>query len=90
MDIVFELARQFAQRRKGAATVVDEVHGFKFFDDRDPLGFVDGSANPEGERAAGSPACAWAAKASARSSRSPVTSPRPSLKGSRTWATSNC
>ncbi|MFF7381388.1 Dyp-type peroxidase [Streptomyces griseoluteus] len=51
MDIVFELARQFAQRLKGAATVVDEVHGFKFFDDRDLLGFVDGSANPEGERA---------------------------------------
>ncbi|MGC4999859.1 Dyp-type peroxidase [Streptomyces sp. DT195] len=54
MDVVFELARQFAQRLKGAATVVDEVHGFKFFDDRDLLGFVDGSANPEGRRAADS------------------------------------
>lgn len=90
MDVVFELARQFAQRLKGAATVVDEVHGFKFFDDRDLLGFVDGSANPEGERAADSPACAWAAKASARSSRPPVTSPMSLAQKVRTWATSNC
>ncbi|MFD8808041.1 Dyp-type peroxidase [Streptomyces sp. NPDC059597] len=52
MDVVFELARQFGERLKGAATIVDEVHGFKFFDDRDLLGFVDGSANPEGRLAA--------------------------------------
>jgi putative iron-dependent peroxidase len=28
--------------------VVDEVHGFKSFDERDLLGFVDGTENPEG------------------------------------------
>ncbi|BBC98159.1 Dyp-type peroxidase [Streptomyces griseofuscus] len=49
MDLCFELARLFAERLEGAATVVDEVHGFKFFDERDLLGFVDGSENPEGE-----------------------------------------
>src|SRR5690349_9436156 len=35
-----------------AATVVDEVHGFRYFDERDLLGFVDGTENPVG-RAAG-------------------------------------
>ncbi|MEU8973222.1 Dyp-type peroxidase [Streptomyces monashensis] len=48
MDLCFELARLFGERLQGAATVVDEVHGFKFFDERDLLGFVDGSENPEG------------------------------------------
>jgi putative iron-dependent peroxidase len=32
----------------GAITVVDEVHGFKFFDNRDLMGFVDGTENPDG------------------------------------------
>src|SRR6476646_3427603 len=31
-----------------ATTVVDEVHGFKYFDERDLLGFVDGTENPTG------------------------------------------
>jgi porphyrinogen peroxidase len=31
--------------------VVDEVHGFKFFDERDLLGFVDGTENPVGAAA---------------------------------------
>jgi putative iron-dependent peroxidase len=48
MDLCFELARLFGERLQGAAAVVDEVHGFKFFDERDLLGFVDGSENPEG------------------------------------------
>ncbi|MBN9181296.1 MAG: Dyp-type peroxidase, partial [Microbacterium sp.] len=33
------------------AVVVDEVHGFKYFDERDLLGFVDGTENPEGQDA---------------------------------------
>lgn len=48
MDLCFELARLLGERLEGGATVVDEVHGFKFFDERDLLGFVDGSENPEG------------------------------------------
>jgi putative iron-dependent peroxidase len=52
MDLCFELARRLGDRLDGAATVVEEVHGFKFFDERDLLGFVDGSENPEGQPAA--------------------------------------
>ncbi|MGW7308199.1 Dyp-type peroxidase [Streptomyces sp. NPDC054835] len=52
MDLCFELARLIARSLAGAATVVDEVHGFRYFDERDLLGFVDGSENPEGQVAA--------------------------------------
>ncbi|MEV7600823.1 Dyp-type peroxidase [Kitasatospora sp. NPDC089797] len=51
MDLCFELAGQLTTRLAGAATVVDSVQGFKFFDDRDLLGFVDGTENPEGRAA---------------------------------------
>ncbi|WP_406374988.1 Dyp-type peroxidase [Streptomyces sp. NBC_00647] len=51
MDLCFELARLIVERLDGAVTVVDEVHGFKYFDERDLLGFVDGSENPEGRPA---------------------------------------
>lgn len=47
-DLCFELARLVMERLGAAVTVVDEVHGFRYFDDRDLLGFVDGSENPEG------------------------------------------
>ena len=40
-------------RLAGSVTVVDEVHGFKYFDDRDLLGFVDGTENPTGAAATG-------------------------------------
>jgi porphyrinogen peroxidase len=46
MDLCFELATQFMVRLAGAATAVDEVHGFQYFDDRDLIGFVDGTENP--------------------------------------------
>ena len=39
-------------RLAGRADVVDEVHGFKYFDERDLLGFVDGTENPTGLAAA--------------------------------------
>lgn len=51
IDMCFELAKLLTQRLGSHARVVDEVHGFAFFDNRDLLGFVDGSENPEGERA---------------------------------------
>ncbi|MET7852300.1 Dyp-type peroxidase [Streptomyces avermitilis] len=51
MDLCFELARLIGERLTGAVTVVDEVHAFKYFDERDLLGFVDGSENPEGQTA---------------------------------------
>ncbi|OUJ14759.1 Dyp-type peroxidase [Acetobacter sp. DsW_063] len=46
MDLCFELASNIVSRLEGSAVVVDEVHGFKYFDERDLLGFVDGTENP--------------------------------------------
>jgi putative iron-dependent peroxidase len=51
-DLVFEMATQIMNKLDGAVTVVDEVHGFKFFEMRDLMGFVDGTENPTGEDAA--------------------------------------
>jgi len=51
MDLCWELASLVVGRLAGAATVVDEVHGFKYFDERDLLGFVDGTENPTGAAA---------------------------------------
>jgi porphyrinogen peroxidase len=51
MDLCFELATQIMKRAGGAVTVVDEVHGFRYFDDRDVIGFVDGTENPVGHAA---------------------------------------
>jgi porphyrinogen peroxidase len=48
MDLCFELATQIMTRLGGAVTPVDEVHGFRYFDDRDLIGFVDGTENPRG------------------------------------------
>src|SRR5215469_12342901 len=52
MDLCFELATQIMTRLEGAVTTCDEVHGFRYFDDRDLLGFVDGTENPTGSAAA--------------------------------------
>jgi len=52
LDLCFELAGQLMQRLSGQAHVVDEVHGFKYFEERDLLGFVDGTENPTGSAAA--------------------------------------
>jgi putative iron-dependent peroxidase len=51
MDLCFELATQIMARLSGAVTVADEVHGFRYFDHRDLLGFVDGTENPGGQLA---------------------------------------
>ncbi|WP_405058544.1 Dyp-type peroxidase [Kribbella sp. NBC_01505] len=51
LDQCFELARQIMNVLGTAATVVDEVHGFKYFEMRDLLGFVDGTENPAGDEA---------------------------------------
>jgi len=51
MDLCFELAMQIMERLGSAVSSVDEVHGFRYFDDRDLLGFVDGTENPRGSEA---------------------------------------
>ena len=48
MDLCFEMATQIMARLGDSVSAVDEVHGFRFFDDRDLLGFVDGTENPRG------------------------------------------
>ena len=54
MDLCFELATQIMARIGNAVSPADEVHGFKNFDDRDLVGFVDGTENPRGEEVADS------------------------------------
>jgi len=51
MDLCFELATQIMASIGDAVSTVDEVHGFRYFDDRDLLGFVDGTENPTGQAA---------------------------------------
>jgi putative iron-dependent peroxidase len=51
MDLCWELGALIVGRLAGAATVLDEVHGFRYFDERDLLGFVDGTENPTGPAA---------------------------------------
>ena len=51
MDLCFELATQITARLGSAISPVDEVHGFRYFDSRDLIGFVDGTENPKGKDA---------------------------------------
>jgi putative iron-dependent peroxidase len=51
MDLCFELAMQIMARIGDAVSPADEVHGFRYFDDRDLMGFVDGTENPRGDAA---------------------------------------
>jgi putative iron-dependent peroxidase len=48
MDLCFEFAAQVMNRLGGFVTVQDEVHGFRYFDERDLIGFVDGTESPSG------------------------------------------
>lgn len=51
MDVCFELATQVMERLSGAVSTVDETHGFRYFDERDIIGFVDGTENPRDQAA---------------------------------------
>ena len=51
LDLGFELATQIMAKLGDAVTTADEVYGFRYFDDRDLLGFVDGTENPSDEAA---------------------------------------
>ncbi len=52
MDLCFEMATQVMSRIGEAVSAADEVQGFRYFDDRDLLGFVDGTENPRGDEVA--------------------------------------
>jgi porphyrinogen peroxidase len=51
-DLIFELVTKIMDRLRPVADVADETVGFRFFDNRDLLGFVDGTENPVAEEAA--------------------------------------
>jgi porphyrinogen peroxidase len=51
MDLCFEVATRIMARIGDVVTPEDEVHGFRYFDDRDLIGFVDGTENPRGQAA---------------------------------------
>ena len=46
MDLCFELAMEIMSRLRDAVATADQVQGFNYFDDRDLIGFVDGTENP--------------------------------------------
>jgi porphyrinogen peroxidase len=50
-DLCFELATQIMMTLGNAVSPADEVHGFRYFDVRDLLGFVDGTENPANQAA---------------------------------------
>lgn len=49
MDLCFEMAMQLLGKLGKAVQVEDEVHGFRYFDSRSIVGFVDGTENPVGD-----------------------------------------
>ena len=80
MGLCFEFATHVMERLAGAVTVCDEVHGFRYFDDRDLLGFVDGTENPTGQAAAA------AAVTGAEDPASPAAATSSSRSTCTTWA----
>ena len=50
-DVVFDLAMRLTGSLGSAVVPIDEVQGFRSFDARSMLGFVDGTENPKGEAA---------------------------------------
>ena len=51
MDVCFELAMQIQKQLGNAVTLIDETHGFRYFDARSMIGFVDGTENPAADDA---------------------------------------
>ncbi|WP_353109219.1 Dyp-type peroxidase [Gordonia sp. (in: high G+C Gram-positive bacteria)] len=47
-DLAYEVGRLWTAQLGDAVTTVDETHGFRYFDMRDLIGFVDGTENPNG------------------------------------------
>ncbi len=51
-SICYDMASAIANVMKPVADCVEEVHGFRYWDGRSILGFVDGTENPEGKQRA--------------------------------------
>ncbi len=48
-DLNFEVAMRIRKQLGEHVAVMDEVHGFRYLDGRDLIGFLDGTANPKGK-----------------------------------------
>lgn len=48
-SICFDMAADIAKVLEPVAECIEEVHGFRYWDGRSILGFVDGTENPEGK-----------------------------------------
>ena len=46
-DSCYEIARMISDALQEVTTAIDEVHGFRYFDGRAIIGFVDGTENPD-------------------------------------------
>ena len=46
-DTCYEIARLISDAIQEVTTAIDEVHGFRYFDGRAIIGFVDGTENPD-------------------------------------------
>ncbi|WP_282802034.1 Dyp-type peroxidase [Secundilactobacillus kimchicus] len=44
--VVYEIMDQFSEFFRGVTTVEDETHGFRYFEGRAIIGFIDGTENP--------------------------------------------
>ncbi len=49
LDVCLEAATIISSKLQGAVYPIDEVQGFRYFDGRSIIGFVDGTENPEDE-----------------------------------------
>ncbi len=50
-DMCFELGDKLLERLGGLVDVADRLQGFRYVDERDLMGFVDGTESPSGEEA---------------------------------------
>lgn len=51
-SLCIDLASHISDALRGTATILEEVHGFRYWDGRSILGFVDGTENPQGDERA--------------------------------------
>lgn len=77
LDVCFELADRILKSMAGAVTVVDEVHGFRYFDNRDLLGSSTAPKTPTGH---------WPSAPPRSATRTP-TSPAPATSTCRSTCT---
>lgn len=48
-DVNFSIALMVADELRGVAEIVEEIHGFRWIEERDLTGFIDGTENPDSD-----------------------------------------